>query len=111
MVNVASDQLEELEDVGGVLKTVREEIKKFEARREADRTRQVVQRWKDAAIYPYESEPSGAVEEVQRDVFHLVAQQIDKHLPHFHKRKPRSSERCSSWSGIRWKRSRVRSPS
>jgi hypothetical protein len=88
VANVASDQLEELEDVGVVLKAAREEIKKFEARREADRTRQVVQRWKDAAIYPYESEPSGAVEEVQRDVFHLVAQQIDKHLPHFHKAEP-----------------------
>lgn len=88
VVNVASDQLEGLEGVGAVLKAAREEVKKFEARREADRTRQAVQRWKDAAIYPYESEPSGAVEEVQRDVFHLVAQQIDKHLPHFHKAEP-----------------------
>jgi hypothetical protein len=85
VTNVASDQLEQLEDVGAVLKTVREEVKKFEERREADRTRAAVDRWKEIAVYPYEVEPVGRVEEVQRDVFHMVAQQIDKHLPHFHK--------------------------
>lgn len=85
VTNVASDQLEQLDDVGAVLKAVRDEVKKFEERREADRTRAVVDRWKEAAVYPFDTEPVGRVEEVQREVFHMVAQQIDKHLPHFHK--------------------------
>lgn len=85
VANVASDQLEQLEDVGAVLSAVREEVKKFEERREEDRTRAAVDRWKESAVYPYDAEPTGRVQEVQRDVFHMVAQQIDKHLPHFHK--------------------------
>lgn len=42
-----------------------------------------VQEWKSAQIYPYSGDPTTPIEEVERQVFDIVAVNVARHLPEF----------------------------
>ena len=71
-------------DVQSVLKVVRNKIKEhFRLRTLQDQGR-VIERWKEEEIYPYEdSQNIGPVEEAERQVFDILAVNVQSYLPSF----------------------------
>lgn len=53
--------------------------------RAAEEARGAVERWKADEIYPYSASPSNAVEQVERQVFDIVALNLTDQLPEFDK--------------------------
>lgn len=58
-------------------------IKEYFRTRAAEEARSFVQEWKDEAIYPYQGEAVTQVEQVERQVFDIVALNVARHLPEF----------------------------
>ena len=52
-------------------------------RREAEQARGVVEQWKAERVYPYEGTPSNPVEAVERQVFDVMALNMNEYLPEF----------------------------
>lgn len=58
-------------------------IKEYFRNRAAEEARSFVQEWKDESIYPYQGEAITQVEQVERQVFDIVALNVARHLPDF----------------------------
>jgi hypothetical protein len=58
-------------------------IKEYFRARAAQEASSFVQEWKSARIYPYAGEPVTQVEQVERQVFDIVALNVARHLPDF----------------------------
>lgn len=58
-------------------------IKEHFRTKAAEEARSYVQEWKSARIYPYAEEPVTQIEQVERQVFDIVALNVAKHLPEF----------------------------
>lgn len=80
---LAEGQVEQLEEVRPVLAAIRDAVKDFVRRRLAERSQTSVERWKEEQIYPYSGEPDTQIEAVEREVFDIVAVQVDRFLPKF----------------------------
>ena len=85
---LADGQVEQLEELRPVLVAVREAVKEFVRRRLAVRAQSSVERWKDEQVYPYSGEPADQIEAVEREVFDIVAVQVDRFLPKFRSLSP-----------------------
>jgi hypothetical protein len=58
-----------------------ERIKEYSFERAANLARDVVEGWKRDNVYPYKEETSDPVEQIERQVFDIVALSLNKHLP------------------------------
>jgi gas vesicle protein len=58
-------------------------IKEYFLSKSADEAKSVVDKWKEENVYPYSSEPKSKVEEVERQIFDIVAVNINENLPEF----------------------------
>lgn len=58
-------------------------IKDYFRNRAAQEASSFVQEWKSAQIYPYAGDPVTPVEQVERQVFDIVALNVARHLPEF----------------------------
>jgi hypothetical protein len=56
-----------------VIEQARDKIKAASQHRAAEKSRNIVKRWKDEKIYPFEGEAASALEQVERQVFEIVA--------------------------------------
>ena len=77
----------------GVLAAISEAqqaIKDHFRARAAEQARTVVEEWKDQAVYPFSGEPVTPVEEVERQVFDIVAVNVARHLPDFRTSQPKN---------------------
>ena len=83
--DLAEGQVEQLEEMRPVLAAVREAVKEYVRKRLAARSQASVERWKSEEIYPYLGEPSDQIEAVEREVFDIVAGQVDRFLPRFNR--------------------------
>lgn len=63
------------------IETARAGIKEYFRERAAQRARQVVEEWKTADIYPFEGEPATPVEKAERQVFDIVAVNVQEFAP------------------------------
>lgn len=81
--DLAEGQVEQIEEIRPVLAGVRQAVKEYVRKRLAARAQTSVQRWKEEAIHPYEGEPSDTIEAVEREVFDIVAVQVDRFLLKF----------------------------
>jgi hypothetical protein len=77
------DSIEQMEEVQPFLKAAREQIKHYIRERMAQKAQDAVKRWKEENIYPFEGDPETAVETVERQVFDIVAGNVDQFLPKF----------------------------
>ena len=66
--------------------TIRDHLR----RRAAAEAQNVIQRWKDEAIYPYAEPPASPLEEVQRQYFDIVATTAARHIDDFDQASQRS---------------------
>jgi hypothetical protein len=81
--DLAEGQVEQLEEIRPVLTAVRDAVKGYVRKRLAARSQSSVERWKEEEIYPYRGEPNDEIEAVERQVFDIVAVQVDRFLPKF----------------------------
>lgn len=77
--------LEELSpDVLAIIKAAKSTIKEHFRRRLLENRGQIVARWKKEEIYPYEEKPDlGPVETAERQVFDILAVNVENYLPSF----------------------------
>lgn len=71
-------------DAGLILKAAKARISDHFRRRLAENYGKIVERWKEEQIYPYEDKPDiGSVEEAERQVFDILAANVQSYLPSF----------------------------
>ena len=76
--------LDELDpDVLQFLHAAKAKMKEHFRAREAEKAQALVQKWKDEQIYPYEGNPSDRLEMAERQVFDVVAVNINSYLDDF----------------------------
>lgn len=63
------------------IEAAREAIKTYFRERAAQRARNVVEEWKSAEIYPFVGEPATPVEKAERQVFDIVAVNVQEFAP------------------------------
>lgn len=59
----------------------RNEIKAYFRERASERAYSVVEEWKEADIYPYSGEPANTTERAERQIFDIVAAQVQQYTP------------------------------
>jgi len=79
--------------VEAILKPTRQALKTYFRRRIAERQRDIVERWKKEHIYPYEDRGRiDPVEEAERQVFDILAVNVESYLPAFEDADPTSKK-------------------
>ena len=91
--DLAEGQVEQLEEMHPVLAAIREAVKEYVRERLSARAQASVARWKEEEVYPYSGEPGDPIETVEREVFDIVAVQVDRFLPKFN-RSPKSIKKA-----------------
>lgn len=66
-----------------LLKQARTRLRAHFRERSVELTKGVVSTWKEEDVYPYKGEPADAVETVERQVFDVVALNVNEYLPSF----------------------------
>ena len=71
-------------DVAALIESARKALKSYFRRRESEDLSKSVARWKEEKIYPYEEKPDlSPVEAAERQVFDIVAINVQEYLPDF----------------------------
>jgi hypothetical protein len=68
---------------GNALASAKEAMRDHFRKRTSERAAGLVEEWQRAKVYPYEGEASTAVEEAERQVFNVVALNVNHFLPAF----------------------------
>jgi hypothetical protein len=77
-------QLEELDPIlNSLVETSRDQLRSHFRQRATEVTAEVVAEWKKEKIYPYYGEPSSVIEKAAREVFDVVAVNVNSYLPDF----------------------------
>jgi hypothetical protein len=78
--------MEELDgDVNRLVDAAKDRLREYIRGRLAEESKSVVQSWKDEDIYPYAEEPADPLAAAEREVFDIVAVQINEQHPSFEK--------------------------
>ncbi|CAN5391693.1 ATP-binding protein [soil metagenome] len=64
-----------------VVDQARQAIKDYFRERAASQARSIVDEWKEAQVYPFQGEPVSSVERAERQVFDIVASQVQQLAP------------------------------
>jgi hypothetical protein len=76
--------LEELHpDLRKLLSVAKEKMREHFRERNAEQASKLIDQWKEDAVYPYEGEPKNIVETAERQVFDVLALNINSYLPDF----------------------------
>ncbi len=70
-------------DLGVFLEVARRELKNYFRKKSADEAAHLVEQWKKEAVYPYEGDPANPLEQVERQVFDVLALSVNEYLPEF----------------------------
>ncbi|ETF03510.1 hypothetical protein W822_10350 [Advenella kashmirensis W13003] len=71
-------------DVAQILRVVKDKVKAHFRSRVLQHRSETIQRWKSENIYPYEDKPEiGTSEQIERQVFDILAVNVEDHLPLF----------------------------
>lgn len=76
--------LEELHpDLRALLDVAKAKLKEHFLRRSAEVAAGLVQQWKKEEVYPYDGEPANLIERTERQVFDVLALEVNSYLPDF----------------------------
>lgn len=78
------------QDLSTLIRVAKDRLKEYFRVKAAEDSVTLLQEWKDERIYPYEGAPGDKIEEAERQVFDVVAVNINSYLPDFDKAKPES---------------------
>jgi hypothetical protein len=83
--HVADLSLEEMQrsDIRMLVDQAKTQMRGHFRRRAAQEARGLVEKWKEEKVYPFEGSPVGLVEQVERQVFDVVALNLNEYLPDF----------------------------
>src|SRR5205807_842268 len=73
-----------------VIDEAQKAVKDHFRNRAAEEARSVVEEWKTEAIYPYQGEPVTQLEQVERQIFDIVAVNMAQHVQDFANTPPKS---------------------
>lgn len=59
--------------LGPVVESARQTLREYFKERTADLRRSLIEQWKDDEVYPYREPPSGPIQQVEHDLFEIVA--------------------------------------
>jgi hypothetical protein len=77
-------ELEELHaGIKQLLDPAREKLKAYFRKRASDQASEIVRKWKEEKVYPYEEDPKTPVDQAERQVFDVCALNIHSYLPGF----------------------------
>jgi hypothetical protein len=83
--------LEELQpDLQRLLDASKEKLREHFRRRAAESAASVVEGWKKEKVYPFEGEPANVIEQTERQVFDVLALNLNTYLPDFEQASIRS---------------------
>ena len=77
-------------DVSALIQAAKNKLREHFRVRAVENASALLQEWKDSKIYPYEGEPLDNVEEAERQVFDVVAVNINSYLSDFDESSPTS---------------------
>ncbi|AQA14051.1 ATP-binding protein [Streptomyces malaysiensis] len=67
--------------IGSLLSATRQALRDHFKKRTVERRKEVVDKWKDNGLYPYEGEPDTEAEKVERETFDIIATTVHRHMP------------------------------
>ena len=70
-------------DLKSILDSVRDKMREHCRLRAASQVVDLVQQWKDEEVYPYVGEPASVIEKAERQIFDVVALNVNEYLPDF----------------------------
>jgi hypothetical protein len=83
--------LEELKpELGTLLEQAKARLREHFRQRSAALAANLVEDWKKQGIYPYKNEPNTVLERVERQVFDVLAINVNEYLPDFQQNDPKS---------------------
>ena len=65
------------------LNSAKEVMREHFRKRAAEKAAGLVDEWREAKIYPYDGEPANVVEKAEREVFNVLALNVNAYLPEF----------------------------
>lgn len=77
---------EMLPGLGRLVEAAKKTLRDHFAHRKAQRAADTIRRWQEEQVYPYHGLPASPVESIERQVFDVVALNIDENLPDFGER-------------------------
>jgi hypothetical protein len=85
-------EMEEFTDLRKLLDITKDQMRRHFLHRDAEKASGVVEQWKHEDIYPYTGEPKDIIEETERQVFDVVAVNLDAYVEDFKESKPHSKK-------------------
>jgi hypothetical protein len=85
-------EMEEFTDLRKLLDITKDQLRRHFLHRDAEKASGVVEQWKHEDIYPYAGEPKDIIEETERQVFDVVAVNLDAYVEDFKESKPHSKK-------------------
>lgn len=77
-------------EVKEIVESARRKLKEHFRSRAAEAATEIVEEWKEEDVYPYEGQPENIIEEAERQVFDVLALNINEYLPDFERLDNRS---------------------
>jgi Histidine kinase-, DNA gyrase B-, and HSP90-like ATPase len=71
--------------VDGLVESTKHVLRKYFREREATRAQDLVKKWKEDRVYPYERPPSNPISVAEQQVFDVCALKVNEYLPSFEK--------------------------
>ena len=85
-------EMEEFADLRKLLDITKDQMRRHFLQRDAEKASSVVEQWKHEEIYPYAGEPKDIIEETERQVFDVVAVNLDAYVEDFKESKPHNKK-------------------
>jgi hypothetical protein len=86
LVDSGAFAFEELHpQVASIADAAKEKLREHFRKREAERSKDLVKKWKDEKVYPYKSAERDPVKKVEKQVFDVCAVKIHEYMPSFEK--------------------------
>jgi hypothetical protein len=79
-------------DVAQVLDVSKKKLKQHFRSRAAEAAVEIVEEWKEEEVYPFQGQPKNFIEEAERQVFDVVALNINEYLPDFERSDKRNKK-------------------
>jgi hypothetical protein len=79
-------------EVREIVESARRKLKEHFRGRAAEAAAEIVEEWKEEDVYPYEGQPHNIIEEAERQVFDVLALNINEYLPEFERLENRSKK-------------------
>jgi hypothetical protein len=85
-------EMEEFTDLRKLLDIAKDQMRRHFLQRDSEKASGVVEQWKHEDIYPYAGEPKDIIEETERQVFDVVAVNLDAYVEDFKESKPHNKK-------------------